>query len=211
MALATGEKLGPSEIIELIGRGDMGEVYRARDSHLGRDVAIKVSVERFTDRFDREACVNASLNHPNISTLPDVGPNYLVIELVEGETLAERIRRGALPFNEALKIARQVADALEAAHEKGITHRDLKPGNIKIKPDGTVKVLDFGLAKTGGTPAILWEDSPTMAMGQTQAGVILRTATYMSPEQAKGKSVDKSADICVRRRAVRNAGRTAVV
>ncbi len=195
MALATGVKLGPYEIIELIGRGGMGEVYRARDPRLGRDVAIKVSVERFTERFDREARVIASLNHPNISTLHDVGPNYLVMELVEGETLAERIRQGALPFNEALKIARQVADALEAAHEKGITHRDLKPGNIKIKPDGSVKVLDFGLAKTGGTPAILSENSPTMTMGQTQAGVILGTAAYMSPEQAKGKNVDKRTDI----------------
>src|SRR5262245_8057745 len=195
MPLAAGEKLGPYEIIELIGRGGMGEVYRARDSRLGRDVAIKVSVERFTERFDREARVIASLNHPNISTLHDVGPNYLVMELVEGETLAERIRQGKLPLDEALRIAQQVADALEAAHEKGITHRDLKPGNIKIKPDGTVKVLDFGLAKTSGTPAIISENSPTMTMSQTQAGVILGTAAYMSPEQAKGKTVDKRADI----------------
>src|SRR5262245_32705612 len=118
MPLAAGEKLGPYEIIELIGRGGMGEVYRARDSRLGRDVAIKVSVERFTERFDIEARVIASLNHPNISTLHDVGPNYLVMELVEGETLAERIRQGRLPLDEALRIARQVADALEAAHDK---------------------------------------------------------------------------------------------
>src|SRR5215469_5399916 len=147
MALAAGTKLGPYEILTRIGAGGMGEVYRARDTRLGRDVAIKVSAERFCDRFEREAHSIAALNHANICTLYDVGPNYLVMELVEGHTLAERLKEGPIPLAEALEIARQVADALEAAHEKGIVHRDVKPGNIKLRPDGTVKVLDFGLAK----------------------------------------------------------------
>jgi serine/threonine protein kinase len=125
----------------------MGEVYRARDPRMGREVAIKISAERFSDRFEREVRAVAALNHPNICQIYDVGSNYLVMELVEGPTLAERIKGGALSLDEALTIARQVGDALEAAHEKGIVHRDLKPANIKIKPDGTVKVLDFGLAK----------------------------------------------------------------
>lgn len=195
MPLPTGEKLGPYEILGLIGTGGMGEVYRARDPRLGRDVAIKVSAERFTERFEREARVIASLNHPNICTLHDVGPNYLVMELVEGPTLAERIQQGAIPFDEAVRIARQIADALEAAHDKGIVHRDLKPGNIKIKPDGIVKVLDFGLAKLGGIAAAVSDSSPTMTRGETEAGVILGTAAYMPPEQAKGREVDKRADI----------------
>src|ERR1700733_12825161 len=167
MALATGEKLGPYEILAPLGKGGMGEVYRARDTRLNRDVAVKVSVERFSERFEREARVIASLNHSNICHLYDVGPNYLVMELIEGPTLAERIKQGPIPLEEALNIARQIADALEAAHEKGITHRDLKPGNIKIKPDGTVKVLDFGLAKMGGTPAVQTEHSPTLTVGPT--------------------------------------------
>src|SRR6478672_2635441 len=162
MVLSAGDKLGPYEILSLIGKGGMGEVYRARDPRLGRDVAVKVSAERFSERFDREARVIASLNHPNICTLFDVGPNYLVMELLEGPTLADRIQEGAVPLEEALAIARQIADALDAAHEKGIVHRDLKPGNVKIKPDGVVKVLDFGLAKTGGTPSISSDDSPTV-------------------------------------------------
>jgi Tol biopolymer transport system component len=173
----------------------MGEVYRATDTRLHREVAIKVSAERFSERFEREARAIASLNHPNICTLHDVGPDYLVMELVEGPTLAERIREGAIPLEESLKIATQIADALEAAHEKGIVHRDLKPGNVKIKADGTVKVLDFGLAKTGGLPAIPSDNSPTLTIGQTQAGMILGTAAYMAPEQAKGKPVDQRADI----------------
>ena len=180
----------------------MGEVYRARDIRLGRDVAIKVSSERFSERFELEARTIASLNHPNICTLHDVGPDYLVMELVEGETLADRIAQGALPLEEALSIAGQIADALDAAHEKGIVHRDLKPGNIKIKPDGAIKVLDFGLAKTGGGPAhsdsaptIQIESAPTMAVGRTEAGVVLGTPAYMSPEQAKGRPVDKRSDI----------------
>ena len=134
--------------MSLPGKGGMGEVWRARDPRLNREVAIKVSAQQFTDRFEREAHAIAALNHPNICTLFDVGPNYLVMELVEGPTLAERIREGPIPVEEALAIAKQIADALEAAHEKAIVHRDLKPANIKIKPDGSVKVLDFGLAKT---------------------------------------------------------------
>jgi Tol biopolymer transport system component/predicted Ser/Thr protein kinase len=195
MLLSVGEKLGPYEILAPIGAGGMGEVYKARDTRLGRDVAIKVSAEAFSERFSREARVIASLNHPHICQLYDVGPDFLVMELVEGPTLAERLKSGPIPLEESLAIARQIADALEAAHEKGITHRDLKPGNIKIKPDGTVKVLDFGLAKIGGTPSMQSTDSPTVTMGQTQAGVILGTASYMSPEQAKGKPVDQRSDI----------------
>src|SRR6202162_2447176 len=152
MSISIGDKLGPYEILEPIGKGGMGQVYRARDTRLNRDVAIKVSAREFGGRFEREAHAIASLNHPNICHLYDVGPNYLVMELVEGPTLAERIKQGAIPMEEALAIAGQIADALDAAHEKGVVHRDLKPGNIKIKPDGTVKVLDFGLAKMGGTP-----------------------------------------------------------
>jgi eukaryotic-like serine/threonine-protein kinase len=193
--LSSGEKLGPYEILAPIGEGGMGKVYRARDSRLNRDVAIKVSAAQFSERFEREAKAIAALNHPNICTLYDVGPNYLIMELVEGQSLAERIKQGAIPLDESLVIAKQVADALEAAHQKGITHRDLKPGNIVIKPDGTVKVLDFGLAKMGGAPAMQGDNSPTVTVGMTQAGVILGTAAYMAPEQARGKDVDKRADI----------------
>ena len=146
----------------------MGEVWKARDPRLGRDVAIKVSAQQFTDRFEREARAIAALNHPNICTLYDVGPNYLVMELVEGPTLAERIAQGPIPLEEALGIAKQIADALEAAHEKDIVHRDLKPANIKIRPDGSVKVLDFGLAKAGEAQEVT-PDSPTMMPG-TQVG-----------------------------------------
>jgi len=192
MPLSSGDKLGPYEILALIGAGGMGEVYRARDPRLGRDVAIKISAQQFTERFEREARAVAALNHPNICTLYDVGPNYLVMEFVEGEA-----PNGPMPIEEALRFASQVAEALAAAHDKGIVHRDLKPANIKITPDGAVKVLDFGLAKV--TPASAGEsnagNSPTLTMGATQAGMILGTAAYMSPEQAKGKSVDKRADI----------------
>src|SRR6202162_3842328 len=142
MPLSVGDKLGPYEILAQIGAGGMGEVYRAHDPRLGRDVAIKVSAQQFTERFEREARAVAALNHPNICTLYDVGPNYLVMEYIEGEA-----PKGPMPLEEALRIAAQIRDALEAAHEKGIIHRDLKPANIKIKPDGAVKVLDFGLAK----------------------------------------------------------------
>ena len=195
MPLSAGDKLGPYEILAPIGKGGMGEVYRARDPRLNRDIAIKVSAQKFGERFEREAKAIAALNHPNICTLFDVGPDYLVMELVDGPTLAERIEQGAMPLDESLNAARQIAEALEAAHEKGITHRDLKPGNIKIKPGGMVKVLDFGLAKMGGTAALHSDNSPTLTMGQTEAGVILGTAAYMSPEQAKGKPVDQRADI----------------
>src|SRR5579864_7570457 len=192
MALTAGTRLGPYEIIEVIGKGGMGEVYRARDTRVGRDVAVKVSAEHFSERFEREARTIAALNHPNICTLFDIGPNYLVMELVEGES-----PKGPLPLETALDYARQIAAALEEAHDKGIVHRDLKPGNVKITPGGAVKVLDFGLAKytnpsrEGG----ISENSPTISMAATQAGVILGTAAYMSPEQAKGKQVDKRADI----------------
>jgi Tol biopolymer transport system component/predicted Ser/Thr protein kinase len=195
MTLTAGSKLGPYEIVAPLGAGGMGEVYLARDPRVGRDVAIKVSTEQFSERFEREARTVASLNHSNICTLYDVGPNYLVMELIEGPTLADRIKQGRIPLEESLEIARQIADALEAAHEKGIVHRDLKPGNIKVKADGTVKVLDFGLAKVGGTPVVSSDNSPTLSVAQTAAGVILGTAAYMSPEQAKGKVVDKRADI----------------
>jgi serine/threonine-protein kinase len=189
-------RLGPYEILSPLGAGGMGEVYRARDPRMGRDVAIKVSAERFSDRFEREVHAVAALNHANICHIYDVGPNYLVMELVEGPTLAGRIQQGALPFDEALAIARQIAEALEAAHEKGIVHRDLKPANIKITPEGVVKVLDFGLAKVAQSSACDDpEASPTLTIEGTRAGQILGTAAYMSPEQARGRSVDKRADI----------------
>jgi Tol biopolymer transport system component len=192
MPLDPGTHLGPYEILSKLGEGGMGEVYRARDPRLGRDVAIKVSAQKFNERFEREAKVVASLNHPNICALYDIGPNYIVMELVEGEE-----PKGPMPLEEALAICRQVAAALEAAHEKGIVHRDLKPANIKVTPAGVVKVLDFGLAKISGlTPASgNPEESPTISMHATQAGVILGTAGYMAPEQAKGKPADKRADI----------------
>ena len=196
MMLETGTRLGVYEILGLLGAGGMGEVYRATDTRLHREVAIKVSVERFAERFEAEARLIAALNHPNICTLHDVGPNYLVMELVEGPTLADRIAEGPLPLPEALALADQIQLALAAAHEKGIVHRDLKPGNIKITADGSVKVLDFGLAKLGGTPTA--QDlalSPTISLSATQAGVVVGTAAYMAPEQARGKIVDKRADI----------------
>ncbi len=148
MSPSPGTRLGHYEIVETIGKGGMGEVYRARDTRLPRETAIKVSTERFSERFAREAHAIASLNHPNITTLYDVGPDYLVMELVEGPTLTD-VSGGCTDLDEASAIARQIADALEYAHEKGVIHRDLKPGNIKIRPDGVVKVLDFGLAKSG--------------------------------------------------------------
>jgi serine/threonine-protein kinase len=188
---------GSYRITARIGSGAMGEVYRATDTRLGRDVAIKFSSQEFSERFEREARAVAALNHPNICTLYDVGHNYLVMELIEGSTLAELIAQGPMPLDEALHIARQIADALEAAHEANIVHRDLKPGNVKVKSDGTVKVLDFGLAKVGGplTKTADSQDSPTLSVTATQAGMILGTAAYMSPEQARGKIVDKRADI----------------
>src|SRR6516164_6876931 len=186
----------------------MGQVYRARDTKLNRDVALKLLPEAFTldgeriARFRREAQVLASLNHPNIAAIygfEDSGSTHaLVLELVEGPTLADRITKGPIPLDEALPIAKQIAEALEAAHEQGIIHRDLKPANIKVRSDGTVKVLDFGLAKafdpvaSGVGNATM---SPTLSMHATQAGLILGTTAYMAPEQARGKAIDKRADI----------------
>ncbi len=210
MPLAYGTRLGPYEVGPALGVGGMGEVYRARDTKLDREVAIKVLPEEFAKdkerlaRFEREAKLLASLNHPNIASIYGLeesdGVKALVLELVDGPTLAERIAEGPIPVEEALPIARQIADALEAGHETGIIHRDLKPANIKLKEDGTVKVLDYGLAKAleGDTPsgtASELSQSPTLTRHGTQVGVILGTAAYMSPEQAKGKRVDKRADV----------------
>jgi serine/threonine protein kinase/Tol biopolymer transport system component len=189
-ALAAGQQLGPYRISSFIAAGGMGSVYRAHDPRTGRDVAVKVAGQQFNERFSREIRAVAALNHPNICTLYDVGPNYLVMELVEGET-----PKGSLPLETVLNYARQIADALEAAHEKGIVHRDLKPGNIKVRADGTVKVLDFGLAQVSTAAGARPDESPTISLAATQAGVILGTAAYMSPEQARGRSVDKRTDI----------------
>src|ERR1700737_1008456 len=174
MPLSAGDKLGPYEILALIGKGGMGEVYRAHDSRLSRDVAIKISKEQFTERFTREARAIAALNHTNICHLYDVGPDYLVMEYVEGQDL-----RGPMDFNDALPIIQQLIDGIQAAHEKNIVHRDLKPANIKITPEGVVKILDFGLAKamepppsSDGKP----ENSPTLTMGATVAATILGPA-----------------------------------
>src|SRR5512143_1448030 len=202
----TGLTISHYRIISKLGAGGMGEVYRARDSKLSRDVAIKVLPEAFAQeeervaRFRREAQVLASLNHPNIAAIYGLeesnGDLALVMELVEGPTLQDRIAAGPIPFDDALPIARQIADGLEAAHERGIIHRDLKPANVKLTPDGTVKVLDFGLAKVFEAESQSYDlsHSPTLIKG-TQAGMILGTAAYMSPEQAKGKVVDKRSDI----------------
>jgi serine/threonine protein kinase/Tol biopolymer transport system component len=208
MTVAAGTKLGPYEITGAIGAGGMGEVYKAHDTKLGRDVAIKVLPEAFAhdperlSRFQREAKILASLNHPNIATIYGLeqsnGTSYLVMELVSGDTLAERIKReGAVPIEEALGIAKQIAEALEAAHEKGIIHRDLKPANVNVTPEGKVKVLDFGLAKAfaGDVADSNLSESPTLSAIATMQGVILGTAAYMSPEQARSKSVDKRTDI----------------
>jgi serine/threonine protein kinase len=195
LALTPGTRLGVYEISAPIGEGGMGQVYRATDTALGRQVAIKIlpdafaaDPERFA-RFEREAKTLASLNHPHVAAIYAVeksrGIHALVMELVEGEDLSQRLPRGAIPLDEALPIAKQIADALEAAHERGIVHRDLKPANIKVRDDGTVKVLDFGLAKAL---------DPTSS-STTQLGMILGTAAYMSPEQARGRAVDRRADV----------------
>ena len=196
-SLQPGQSLGPYRIESFMAAGGMGEVYRATDTRLHREVAIKVCAERFSERFAQEARIIASLNHPNICQLYDVGPNYLVMELVEGPTLADRIRQGALPLKEALSIARQIAEGLEAAHEKGRIHRDLKPANVKVRPEGVVKLLDFGLARAADVPVAAGDqsNSPTVTISPTEAGVILGTAAYMSPEQARGSAVDKRTDI----------------
>ncbi|MCG6927029.1 MAG: serine/threonine-protein kinase [Acidobacteria bacterium] len=212
MALSAGDRLGSYEIVAPLGAGGMGEVYRATDRKLGRDVAIKVlpaevaqDPERLA-RFQREAHLLASLNHPSIASIYGLeeaeGKPFLALELVEGEDLKERLQRGPLPVDEALEVAEQVAEALEEAHGKGIVHRDLKPANVKLTPDGKAKVLDFGLAKAwagdapeGSSPSAALSQSPTLAHTGTVAGVILGTAAYMSPEQARGKPVDKRADV----------------
>src|SRR5204862_2446768 len=186
-----------------LGQGGLGEVWRATDTKLGRDVAIKVLPEDFARdadrmaRFTREAQMLASLNHPNIAMIHGVEERALVMELVEGLTLAERIAGGRIPVEETLAITRQIADALDYAHEHGIVHRDLKPANIKVTPEGRVKVLDFGLAKaiSADTPSGDPASSPTLTMRATMAGMIMGTAAYMAPEQARGHSVDKRADI----------------
>ena len=209
--LTAGQRVGPYHIVGKLGAGGMGEVYRARDTQLGREVAIKIVPPLFASdgdrlaRFEREARVLASLNHPNIAQIHGLeksdGTIALVMELVEGPTLADRIAQGAIPVDEALPIAKQIAEALEAAHEQGIVHRDLKPANIKVRPDGTVKVLDFGLAKAlGADPASAAAGSHSMSPtittpAMTRAGMILGTAAYMSPEQAKGRAVDKRSDV----------------
>jgi serine/threonine protein kinase len=198
MSLTAGDRLGPYEIVGQIGVGGMGQVYHARDTRVGRDVAIKVVQSKFSERFEREARAIAALNHPNICHLYDVGPDFLVMELIDGRTIAEHIKQGPIPLRKCLTIALQVSNALEAAHEKGIIHRDLKPANIKLQPDGTVKVLDFGLAKIPETvaPESSPEHSPTLTMeNATTGGMILGTAAYMAPEQATGKPIDKRADI----------------
>jgi eukaryotic-like serine/threonine-protein kinase len=204
--LAAGARLGSYEILGRVGAGGMGDVYRAQDSKLKRVVAVKVLPDALAaepdriSRFEREAQLLASLNHPNIAVIHDFqhddGRQLLVMELVEGETLADRLHRGPLAVEETLQVARQIADALEAAHQKGIIHRDLKPANIKVSADGRVKVLDFGLAKIFETTAASVDstNSPTL-MGGTRHGVILGTAAYMSPEQARGRSVDPRTDI----------------
>ena len=207
MSLTSGTKLSSYEILEPTGAGGMGEVYKARDTKLGREVAIKVLPEAFAQneerlaRFEREARLLASLNHPNIATLygfeQSNGVQFLVMELADGETLAGRLRRGPIPVEDALPIFKQIAEALEAAHEKGIIHRDLKPANIKVASEGKVKVLDFGLAKAMSGDSVKGEvsESPTITRDATATGVILGTAAYMSPEQARGKQVDKRTDI----------------
>ena len=209
MALSPGTRLGAYEVSVKIGQGGMGEVWQARDTKLDRDVALKVLPEAFTSdpdrlaRFEREAKVLASLNHPNIGSIYGLeeaeGTKALVLELVEGPTLADRIKQGPIPLDEALPIATQIAEALEAAHEQGVIHRDLKPANVKVKADGTVKVLDFGLAKAfqpDASDAGL-SASPTISLtaAATQMGMVIGTAAYMSPEQASGKAVDKRADV----------------
>ena len=210
MSLARGTRLGPYEITGQIGAGGMGEVYRATDTNLKRTVAIKVLPEAVaTDgerlaRFQREAEVLARLNHPNIASIYGLeksdGTAALVMELVEGPTLADRIAQGPIPVDDALSIAKQIAEAVEAAHEQGIVHRDLKPANIKVRPDGMVKVLDFGLAKaldpvSDGSNDATTSPTITSPAMMTSVGVILGTAAYMSPEQAKGRSADKRSDV----------------
>ena len=209
MSLQPGTTLGPYQVTAKIGEGGMGEVWQARDTKLDRDVALKVLPEAFTSdpdrlaRFEREAKVLASLNHPNIGSIYGLeesdGVKALVLELVEGPTLADRIKQGPIPIDEALPIAKQIAEALEAAHEQGVIHRDLKPANVKVKSDGTVKVLDFGLAKAfqpdASDPNMSMSPTISLTAAATQMGMVIGTAAYMAPEQASGKTVDKRADV----------------
>ena len=207
MTFTPGTRLGVYDITAPIGEGGMGQVFRARDTKLDRDVAIKILPEAFAHeadrlaRFQREAKTLASLNHPNIAAIYGVeesgGITALVMELVEGKDLSQLLARGAIPIDEAVPIAKQIAEALEAAHEQGIIHRDLKPANIKIRPDGTAKVLDFGLAKalSAETASVSVDNTPTLTAHATKMGMIIGTAAYMSPEQARGKPVDKRSDI----------------
>ena len=209
MPVTSGTRFGSYEILSLLGAGGMGEVYRAHDVRLGRTIAIKVLPDALASdpdrlaRFEREAKVLASLSHPHIAALYGFeeadGRHLLLMELVEGETLAERLMRGPMTVDEALESAQQIADALESAHEKGIVHRDLKPANVKLAPDGRVKVLDFGLdrvpEKDQPAASVNVTNSPTLNALATQAGIILGTAGYMSPEQAKGTLADHRSDM----------------
>ena len=209
MPLSAGDKLGYFNVLSLLGKGGMGEVYRALDTQLKREVALKVLPAAFSAdperlaRFQREAELLASLDHPNIGHIygmVQAERNWaLVLALIEGPTLADRIAQGPVPADEAIALSKQIIDALEYAHERGVIHRDLKPANIKVTPDGVVKVLDFGLAKAldqrAGSTSLDPENSPTLTMGATQAGVIMGTAAYMSPEQAVGKPADRRSDI----------------
>lgn len=205
MALTIGTCIGPYEVTSRLGEGGMGVVFRAHDTKLHRDVAVKLLPDHFANdperlaRFQREAQVLAALNHPHIAQIygleDSTAQRCIVMELVEGETIQERLRRGPIPVDEALPMAKQIAEALEIAHEKGIIHRDLKPANIKITPDGQIKVLDFGLAKSfDERPEARLSDSPTV-MSASAPGMILGTAAYMAPEQAKGRTVDRRSDV----------------
>jgi serine/threonine-protein kinase len=218
MALVPGARLGAYEILSLIGTGGMGEVYRAHDRKLDRDVAIKILPEALAAdldriaRFEREAKTLAALNQPHIAQIYGLeesnGVRALVMELVDGPTLADRIAHGPIPLDEALPMAKQIAEALEAAHEQGIVHRDLKLANIKVRPDRSVKVLDFGLAKAYDPAAAAGDGatmSPTLSVHATQAGITLGTAAYMAPEQARGKTVDTRRHLGVRLRGIRAA------
>src|SRR5579863_5342853 len=187
MPFSAGDQLGPYEILAPLGAGGMGDVYKARDTRLDRIVAIKVSKEQFTERFEREARTVAALNHPNIGTLYDVGPNYLVMEYVEGDPL-----KSAPSVDRVMQYALQIADGVAAAHSKGIVHRDLKPGNILVTPDGRVKILDFGLATLLVAPA---PTDATLTRGLTDPGTAVGTVGYMSPEQARGETVDARSDL----------------